>query len=60
MAVYTIDLLSDDGSVHETRSVLCEDDDAAIDHAGAIDHPHAIEIWQGGRRVARFPAWPSP
>jgi hypothetical protein len=40
--------------------IECAHDDAAIDHAGALDHPHEIEVWQGERRVTRFPPWPPP
>lgn len=55
MVPYTIDLLRDDGSIHETRVVMCQHDDAAIDHAGEIDHPRAIQVRQGDRLVALFP-----
>jgi hypothetical protein len=58
MVSYTIDLLRHDGSIQETRIALFEHDDAAIDHIGGIDHPHAIDVWQGERHVALFPAWP--
>jgi hypothetical protein len=60
MVPYTIDLLNDDGSIDETRVVVCEHDDAAIDHAGGIDHPLAIEVRQGDRRVALFPSLAQP
>ena len=60
MVSYTIDLLRHDGSIQETRIALFEHDDAAIDHVGGIDHPHAIDVSQGERHVARFPPWPLP
>lgn len=60
MVSYTIDLLRHDGSIQETRIALLEHDDAAIDHVGGIDHPHSIDVWQGERHVALFPAWPWP
>jgi hypothetical protein len=56
MVPYTIDLLKDDGSIDETRVVAFEHDDAAIDHVGGIDHPHAIQVREGDRLVALFPA----
>jgi len=55
MAPYTIDLHAPDGSVGERRTIWFIHDDEAIDHAGQIDHPHAIRVWQGGRMVAHFP-----
>ena len=56
MAPYTIDLLKRDGSLGETRVVVFEHDDAAIDHVGGIDHAHAIQVRQGDRLVALFPS----
>ncbi|MGH7024930.1 MAG: hypothetical protein ACREEB_15255 [Caulobacteraceae bacterium] len=55
MARYRIVLHDLDGAVAEERVVDCADDDEAIDHAGWIDHPHAIGVWEGERSVARFP-----
>jgi hypothetical protein len=33
---------------------MFEHDDAAIDHAGGLDHPHEMTVWDGERLVARF------
>jgi hypothetical protein len=55
VVLYTIYLRKDDGSIHEIRSILFEDDAAAIDYCGDVDHPHSIDVWYGGRQVARFP-----
>jgi hypothetical protein len=33
-----------------------EHDDAAIDHAGWLDHPHEIQVWESERLVAHFPS----
>jgi hypothetical protein len=60
MVPYTIDFLREDGSIHETRVVVCEDDDAAIDHAGGLDHLHAMEIRQGDRHVGLVPPLSPP
>jgi hypothetical protein len=60
MAPYTIDLLREDGSVHETRVIHCEHDDEAIDRVGSFDHPHAMDVRQADRHVVRFPPWPTP
>jgi len=62
MAPYNIDLHDADGALQERRRQWFPDDDAAIDYAGAIEHPHALKVWQAGRLVAHFPpiAGPSP
>jgi len=62
MAPYRIVLLSPDDAVHEERMIECAHDDEAIDHTGWLDHPHAIDLWQEDRHVARFPpsAQPAP
>jgi hypothetical protein len=56
MAPYTIDLHDEDGALCEVRSQVFAHDDDAIDHAGGIDHPHEIKVWQGERLVADFPS----
>ncbi|MGH1571251.1 hypothetical protein ACRAWG_11850 [Methylobacterium sp. P31] len=37
-------------------SLDCDHDDAVIDHAGSLNHPHEIQVWEGKRLVARFPS----
>jgi hypothetical protein len=58
MAPYRIELHDQAGAVVAEQNRLFEHDDAAIDHAGRIDHPHAMKVWQGERLVAHFPAMP--
>jgi hypothetical protein len=53
---YVIDLHNEDGTLRESRSMMFEHDDAAIDHAGRIGHPHEMKVRQGERLVAHFPA----
>ena len=60
MSPYRITLLDTDGDVQDEHLFDLEHDDAAIDHAGRFIHPHAIEVWQGERHVARFPPQRSP
>jgi len=60
MAPYTIDLHDADGSRREARTHTFAHDDEAIDHAGAIDHPHEIKVWRGERLVAHFPPVSTP
>jgi hypothetical protein len=55
MAPYTIDLHDAEGAIRETRSQMFAHDDDAIDHAGRIEHPHEMRVWQGERLVAHFP-----
>lgn len=61
MAPYRIVLLSPDETAREERIIECAHDDEAIDKAGWLDHPHAIDVWQQDRHVARFPpSWRPP
>lgn len=60
MEPYRIVLLSPGEAVHEERMIECAHDDDAIDFAGQLDHPHAIDIWQHDRHVARFSPWSPP
>lgn len=56
MPLYRICLMTADGTLDEESEVDCEHDDAVIDLAGSIDHPHEIHIWESERLVARFPS----
>lgn len=56
MPIYRIDLMTAEGLLEERRFVDCDDDDGAIDHAGAIDHPHQMHVWDDERLVATFRA----
>jgi hypothetical protein len=56
MSAYRICLLNSGGDLAEERTARFEHDDAAIDHVGMLDHPHAIDLWQEERHVVRFPA----
>jgi len=55
MAPYRIEFHDADGEVQAEKIALFEHDDAAIDHAGRIDHPDELKVWQGDRLVAHFP-----
>ncbi len=56
MPVYRIDLMTAEGLLEESRFVDYDDDDGAIDHAGAISHPHEMRVWDDERLVATFSA----
>jgi hypothetical protein len=59
LAHYRVELLASNGALVEERLIDAEDDAAAIDHAGAIRHPHEINLWRDGRFVAGFRPWPA-
>jgi len=54
MAPYRIDLHDQDDAVTAQHHGMFEHDDAAIDHAGRLGHPHSMRVWQGDRLVAHF------
>ncbi len=62
MAAYRIDLHDERGAVVHQHHQSFDHDDAAIDHAGRMAHPHALKVWQGDRLVAHFPppGWRPP
>ena len=55
LARYLIRLLNARGERHAMLEREHQSDDEAIDPAGFLDHPHALEVWDGERLVARFP-----
>lgn len=55
MAPYRIVLYDKDGGIADEHVHEFDDDDAAIDHAGSLSHPHQIWVVQGERPVAEFP-----
>jgi hypothetical protein len=56
VSTYRIDLLAPEGDLEDWRFVDRQDDDAAIDYARAIDHPHEMRVWDDQRLVAAFAA----
>jgi hypothetical protein len=60
VAPYTINLHDECGDLRARRTLHLAHDDAAIDRAGRLDHPHEINVWQGDRLVAHFPSGRSP
>jgi hypothetical protein len=58
MPIYRVDLVTPEGLIMDCRFVDCDDDDAAIDHAGEIDYRHEVLVWdsEGERLVAKFKA----
>jgi hypothetical protein len=60
MSLYRISLLDQQDLPQAEQIIDFEHDDDAIDHAGSIDHPYAIDVWQADRHVVLFPPWPAP
>jgi len=56
MFSYRFELLDDRGAVASEHDGLFGNDEAAIDHAGSIDHRHPVSVWRPGRLVAHLPA----
>jgi hypothetical protein len=54
MATYTVHFIDRMGQLAHSKSMECQDDDAAIERTAAVTHRHALELWQGERLVWRF------
>lgn len=54
MPEYRASLVSDDGSVLRSVLLVCPDDKFAKEYARQLVDGHAIELWQGERRVGKF------
>ncbi len=55
MSPYRVRLYDEDGGVQGEYVMEFDQDDDAIDRIGESDHPHAMDVWDGDRHVARFP-----
>jgi hypothetical protein len=53
---YQINFFDEHEHLRRAARLRCDDDYRAIAHAAAIDHPYAIELWEGDRLVWRFEA----
>jgi len=54
MPEYRASLVSEDGSVLRSVLLVCPDDEIAKEYARQLVDGHAIELWQGERRVGKF------
>jgi hypothetical protein len=54
MPEYRACLVSEDGSVLRSVLLVCPDDEVAKEYARQLVDGHAIELWQGERRVGKF------
>lgn len=57
MPRYTIIYLDAGGAPLWSDHIERACDDDIIDHVGESTHPHAIDIYDGARHVARCPPW---
>ena len=54
MAGYRLCFLESDGRVRGMLTVICEDDQKAIERAARFKHEHAVEVWAGSRLIKRL------
>ncbi len=54
MLQYRILFFDADGALLYTGRMDSQDDEEALDRAGALHHPHAIELWRDETCVRRF------
>jgi hypothetical protein len=54
MPEYRASLVSEDGSVLRSVLLVCPNDEIAEEYARQLVDGHAIELWQGERRVGKF------
>ena len=55
MADYRLYFVSEDDHIVGVRELACPDDEAAVSEALDQAQAGAMELWQGGRIVRKFP-----
>ena len=55
MLEYRAYMIGQDGHIMHRVELLCADDGAATEQALLLVDGHAVELWQGTRRIATFP-----
>jgi hypothetical protein len=53
---YTIRILAQGGQAASVMSLICARDRDVMIAAQVLSHPHGLDIWDGDRLVASFPA----
>jgi hypothetical protein len=48
-------IIAADGQFLRAIELLCPDDESAKEYARQLVDGHDIELWQGDRRIERFP-----
>lgn len=56
MEDYMAYLLGPDGLIAARIDLVCADESAAKDRAQELAGEHAVELWQGSRKIAEYPA----
>lgn len=54
MREYKAYVLGQDGHIFSRVDIVCEDEDTAKQRAEQLVDGHAVELWEGARRIARF------
>ena len=60
MNEYRAYLIGPDGRIQSRVEIVCEYEEAAKERAKQLVDGHDVELWQLGRRIARFPHKPVP
>ena len=53
---YRVYIIGEDGHIRQRVDLVCSDDELARTEAAQLVDGHDVELWQGTRRIARFPA----
>lgn len=56
MREYRVYLIGRAGHIVHRVDMFCDDDEAAKERAQLLGGIHPVDLWQGARLVARFPA----
>ena len=54
MSGYRAYIIGSDGHFRDAVVLECADDDAATEQARQLVDGHDVELWQRGRKIARF------
>ena len=49
---YRVYTLGEDGHIKGRTEIRCPDDEAALERAKNLADGHAVELWEGNRRIA--------
>ena len=55
MAEYRMYIIAADGQFIKAIDIFCPDDEKAKEYTKQLVDGHDIELWQGDRRIERFP-----
>jgi hypothetical protein len=54
MAQYRVYIIGRDGHFQDFVPLDCADDDAAMEQAKQLANGYEVELWQYGRKIAKF------